>query len=135
MANTSIAGRKTNMIPKMIKVAAICAAFAFTNHRQTAQASSAELEVQVAGVPGWVVVKMDAWPRYGGRVVYEPSTGRYVTDDVARGEKIKITVTPGQGEVGEAYFGIICFSEGKWLVPVEGVTMPYATTLPLPTNP
>ncbi len=91
---------------------------------QSATAATIKLEVKVPGISSWVLVKVGSWPRYGGRVVWDPALGSYVTDDVARGETVRITVTPAPGETS-GIFGIWCESKHKYLVFKNPIPLPY----------
>jgi hypothetical protein len=110
---------------KIGKVALAALALTIISACQSANAASIKLEVKVPGVTGWVLVK-EVWPKYGGRVVYDASLGCNVTDDVARGETMRITATPTAGDstaFDASALGIYCASKSKYIV-FSPVTLP-----------
>src|SRR5207237_211116 len=115
---------KSNLL-KNVKVSlAIALTTLLLGSLQYASAATIKLEVKVSGISSWVLVKVGAWPRYGGRVIWEPSIGSYVTDDVARGENIRVTASPTPGE-DLALVGIWCESKQRYVTGLNAVYLPY----------
>ena len=59
-------------------------------------AASINYEVQVAGYSkaGWIKIRPELRSILGGRVANLPQYGGWVTDRVARGENLRVTITP-----------------------------------------
>lgn len=132
---------KTNLTT-LVKLVMGAAAVALLSAIQPAEAASCKMEVKVPGsIAGanWVLVQQGAWPRYGGRVVWDPSLRCYVTDDVTRGETMRITITPNSNEDTRnpySTYGIWCVSKSSWLVPkLYPPSLPYVSTFVVPTDP
>lgn len=128
---------KLNLL-KMGKLVVLGAVLTGMTAWQSASAAIIKLEVKVPTVSGWVLVKPGAWPKYGGRVVYDSNLRCYVTDDVTRGETMRITVTPSAGESTAAQatgIGIWCDSKQTYIA-WDNVTLPFVnSSYVVPTNP
>jgi hypothetical protein len=98
------------------------------------RAATIKMEVKVSGISSWVLVKYGAWPRYGGRVVYDATIGSYVTDDVARGETMRVTVTPTSGEFG-GFYDIFSYGANRYVSPLRWVSLPFSESIVVPINP
>src|SRR3954451_22838637 len=99
---------------------------------QHSQAAGIMLEVHVPRY-GEVLVKPNAWPRYGGRVVWDSSIGSYVTDCVARGETVTTWIFKDANEGPTGLYEIYCQSQNKSLV-LCPFTFDYARDYVVPTN-
>ncbi|MGV3773772.1 MAG: hypothetical protein ACO1QB_12780 [Verrucomicrobiales bacterium] len=59
-----------------------------------AKAANIVIETAVPGYRGYALVIPELRAKLGGRVMWDSTSGRYITDRVARGEQLKISVTP-----------------------------------------
>jgi hypothetical protein len=121
---------KTNLL-KISKLAVAVAVVSLACAVQSARAATVKMETQVPGY-GWVLVKQDAWPRYAGHVVWDGT--RYITDDVARGETMRVTVTAAQGEAPCQNYDVWCYSLNRPVVGIVGMCMPYTSIFTVPLN-
>ena len=88
----------TNLLGRFTKIAAL-AAVACTLGLSQSRAADIKFEAKVAGYTqrgnGWVLVLPERRPILGGKVAWDQALGTYVTDRVARGETMRVTITPG----------------------------------------
>jgi hypothetical protein len=68
----------------------------------TTQAATLTFEVQVKGYSGagWIGVRPELRGVLGGKVAYLPQYGGWVTDRVARGESVRISILPRTAQEG-----------------------------------
>jgi hypothetical protein len=102
---------------------------------QPAQATYIKMETKVQGINAWVLVRYGAWPKYGGRVVWDNAAGCYVTDDVARGETLRITISPMPGEYPVAFYDVMSYGAHHYLSPLRLIDLPFSETITIPMDP
>lgn len=75
---------------------ALLAVAALSLLASSSRAASITLETKVPGYSsaGWILVVPELRNQLGGRVRYDPARGRWVTDRVARGENMRISILP-----------------------------------------
>jgi hypothetical protein len=94
------------------------------------QATNINYEVKVAGYggAGWIKVKPELRTVLGGKVAYRPLDGGWVTDRVARGESLRISITPStraERRCRGALIGVIANND---LVSIQPVGLPVTGT-------
>ena len=90
------------------------------------QAANINYEVQVPGYSkaGWVKVRPELRSLLGGKVANLPQYGGWVTDRVARGETLRVTITATTPAERRCRGGIVGVIANNDLVSIQPVLLP-----------
>lgn len=114
---------------------AIIAAVVLTS--AASQAATITLQVQVKGYSsaGWVLVRPELRSVLGGKVAYLPQHGGWVTDRVARGEAVRLNITPSSPREEKCKVAVLGVNINNAFAGVQAVPLPCVGSFVVSSDP
>ena len=126
--------KQQNIIMNLMKSLLALSAIALTT---TLHAASINFEIQVAGYSkaGWIKVMPELRGVLGGKVANLPQYGGWVTDRVARGDTLLITITPDSKVERHCQGSVVGVGANHNVVDIERIMIPFTGLLYVSDNP